>query len=137
MNNTCVTIRRLSLLAVLGITAQAQAGDIVVVMGAGAVALTKDQVASVYIGRSTDFVPVDLPEANATRDAFYKKATNRDQAQVKALWMRLTFTGQGRPPKQMADAAAVKKAVAADPKTIGYIDEADVDATVKVVLRLE
>jgi hypothetical protein len=36
----------------------------------------------------------------------------------------------------MSDAAAVKKAVAADPKAVGYIDKADVDASVKVVLTL-
>jgi hypothetical protein len=36
----------------------------------------------------------------------------------------------------MADAAAVKKAVAADPKSVGYIDKADVDSSVKVVLAL-
>jgi hypothetical protein len=38
--------------------------------------------------------------------------------------------------KIMTDAAAVKNAVAADPKSIGYIDKADVDDTVKVVLSL-
>jgi hypothetical protein len=46
------------------------------------------------------------------------------------------FTGHGQPPKVLADAAAVKKAVAADPKSVGYIDKADVDSTVKVVFTL-
>jgi hypothetical protein len=46
------------------------------------------------------------------------------------------FTGQGQPPKEVADPASVKKAVAADPKTVGYIDKSDVDASVKVVLSL-
>jgi len=36
-----------------------------------------------------------------------------------------------------ADAAAVKKAVAADPKGIGYIEKAAVDGSVKVVLTLD
>ena len=52
------------------------------------------------------------------------------------MWSRLAFTGQGQPPKELADAEAVKKAVAADPKAVGYIDKADVDASVKVVLVL-
>jgi hypothetical protein len=65
------------------------------------------------------------------------KATGRDAAQVKAVWSRLIFTGQGQPPKELADAAAVKKAVAADPKMVGYIDKSQVDAAVKVVLSLE
>jgi len=77
-----------------------------------------------------------MPESNPVREAFYKKATDRDRAQIKAVWSRLAFTGQGQPPKELADAEAVKKAVAADPKAVGYIDKADVDASVKVVLVL-
>jgi hypothetical protein len=46
------------------------------------------------------------------------------------------FTGKGQPPKVLASAAEVKKAVAADPQSVGYIDRADVDSTVKVVLTL-
>ena len=115
----------------------ASAGEIVVVMSPAAAALTKDQVANIYLGRSNDLKPIDLPEANAAREAFYKKATDRDPAQVKAVWSRIVFTGQGQPPKEVADPAAVKKAVAADPKTVGYIDKADVDASVKVVLALD
>ncbi len=137
MKNLYFTIRRLSLVAVLGMAAQAQAGEIVMVMAAGAAPLTKDQVSNIYIGRSNDLKPVDLPESDATRDTFYKKATDRDQPQIKSLWARLAFTGQGKPPKQLADAAAVKRAVVADPKAIGYINRADLDATVKVVLTLD
>jgi hypothetical protein len=128
-----------ALVAVLAGPAQAIAGDIVVVMGPGATALTKDQVANVYLGRSNDLRDlrlVDLPDSNPTREACYKKATGRDLHEVKAMWSRITFTGQGLPPKEMADAAAVKKAVAADRKAIGYIDTADVDASVTVVLTL-
>jgi hypothetical protein len=114
----------------------ASAGETVVVMSPAAATLTKDQVANIYLGRSTDLKPLDLPEGNAAREAFYKKATDRDPAQVKAVWSRIVFTGQGQPPKEVADPAAVKKAVAADTKTIGYIDKSDVDISVKVVLSL-
>ena len=57
-------------------------------------------------------------------------------AQVKAVWSRLVFSGKAQPPKEHADAAAVKKAVAADPKAIGYIDKAALDGTVKAALTL-
>jgi hypothetical protein len=136
MNKTYFSIRSWSLIVGLAVASHAVAGDVVVVMAPSAAALTKDQVANVYLGRSTDLKPVDLPESSATRQDFYKKATDRDTAQIKAVWARLTFTGQGQPPKELPDAAAVKKAVAADPKTVGYIDKADVDASVKVVLPL-
>jgi ABC-type phosphate transport system substrate-binding protein len=106
-------------------------------MGPGGTALSKDQLANIYLGRTFDLKPVDLPEGNATRDQFYKKATDRDPAQVKAVWSRIIFTGKGQAPAVAADAAAVKKAVAADPKGIGYIEKAAVDGSVKVVLTLD
>jgi hypothetical protein len=124
------------LICSLAMAAPVMAGDIVVIMAPNAAPLTKEQVTNVYLGRSLDYKPVDLPESNATRNDFYKKATDRDAAQIKAVWSRLMFTGHGQAPKVLADAAAVKKAVAADPKSVGYIDKADVDSTVKVVLAL-
>jgi ABC-type phosphate transport system substrate-binding protein len=135
MNKSPLTLR-LGLVAVLAMAARAHAGEIVVVMGSGAASLTKDQIASIYLGRNNSLKPVDLPESNPLREAFYKKATDRDLAQIKAVWSRLAFTGQGQPPKELTDSAAVKKTVAADPKAVGYIDKADIDASVKVVLVL-
>jgi hypothetical protein len=131
------TIRGLVFAAALTLASVANAGDVVVVMAAGATAPSKDVIANVYLGRSTELKPVDLPESNPARQYFYKKATDRDAAQVKAVWSRITFTGQGKPPKELPDAGAVKKAVAADPKAIGYILKSDVDATVKVILSLD
>ena len=64
----------------------ASAGDVVVVMSASAAPMTKDQVAGVYLGRNNSLKPVDLPESNSIRQDFYKKATDRDSAQVKAVW---------------------------------------------------
>jgi hypothetical protein len=124
--------------AVLGLllVVQAMAGEIVVVMGPSAAPLTRDQIADAYLGRSNTLKPLDLPESNPMRDAFYNRATDRDPAQIKAVWSRIIFTGQGHPPKELPDSTAVKKAVASDPKMVGYIDNSDVDASVKVVLSL-
>jgi hypothetical protein len=127
---------RFSIALGLLLAAPTMAGEIVVVMGPSAAPLDKDQLAAIYLGRSTTLKPLDLPESNELRDAFYRKATDRDAAQIKAVWSRIIFTGQGQPPKELPDAAAVKKAVAADPKMVGYIDKSDLDATVKVVLSL-
>jgi len=63
--------------------------------------------------------------------------TGRDGAQIKAIWSQILFTGQGVPPKQLHDSAVVKKAVAANPKAVGYIEESVVDASVKIVLVLD
>jgi hypothetical protein len=136
MKHMSLNIRCCGLLLGLAMTSYAMGGDIVVVMGPSAAPLTKDQVVSLYLGRNTDLKPVDLPESSPVRQDFYKKATDRDAAQVKAVWARLTFTGGGQPPLMLPDATAVKKAVATDPKAVGYIDKADVDASVKVVFTL-
>jgi hypothetical protein len=136
MRTRITSALRLSLALGLLLAAPAMAAEIVVVMGASAAPLSKDQLADIYLGRSTTLKPLDLPESNQLRDAFYNKATDRDAAQIKAVWSRIIFTGQGKPPKELPDAAAVKKAVAADPKMVGYIDKSDLDATVKVVLSL-
>ena len=131
------TLSKAASVVVLALASHAALADIVVVMGAGGSALSKDQVANIYLGRNFDLKPVDLPEGNATREAFYKKVTDRDQAQIKAVWSRILFTGKGQSPAVQGDNAAVKKAVAADPKAIGYIDKSAVDGTVKVVLSVD
>jgi hypothetical protein len=126
----------LSLMIGASMDSHAVAGEMVAVMGPAAVPLTKDQVADVFLGRSTQLKPVDLLESSVDREDFYKKATGRDMAQVRAVWARLIFTGRGKLPKELPDAAAVKKAVAADPNLVGYIQKSDIDASVKVVFSL-
>jgi hypothetical protein len=118
-------------------TGPARAADIVVIVHPSAIAPTREQVADVYLGKSRAFTPLDHVEAAPIRAEFYRKAAGRDLSQVKMAWARLVFTGKGLPPKEFAGAAAVKKAVAADLKAIGYIDHADVDPTVKAALRLD
>ena len=122
---------------VLVLWATSAAADLVVIANPAAAALTKDQVADVFLGKSQALTPVDLPENSTTYSEFYRKATGRDVAQVKATWARLVFSGKAQAPRQAADAAAVKKAVAADPKSIGYIEKSAVDSSVKVVLSLD
>jgi 23S rRNA G2445 N2-methylase RlmL len=78
---------------------------------------------------------VDQPESSKIKAEFYEKL-GHDLSQVKATWSRLIFTGKATAPKEVADSAAVKKAVAADPTTIGYIDKSEVDGTVKVLTSL-
>lgn len=113
------------------------AADLVVVGNPAAAPMSKDQVADVYLGKSQAATPLDLPESSPLRAEFYKKATSRDLAQVKSVWSRVVFTGKGQPPKELPDAAGVKKAVAADPKFIGYIEKSAVDGSVKVLTSID
>jgi ABC-type phosphate transport system substrate-binding protein len=62
---------------------------------------------------------------------------DKDATQVKAIWSKLVFTGKASAPKEYATSAEVKKAVAADPSAIGYIEKSQVDDTVKVILTVQ
>ena len=110
--------------------------EVVVIVNPAATAPTKEQVVDVYLGKSKEFTPVDLPDSSPLRAEFYQKATGRDLMQVKSVWSRIVFSGKGLAPAEHADAQAVKKAVAANPKLIGSIDKTAVDATVKVAFSL-
>ncbi|MCC2961587.1 hypothetical protein LK540_14245 [Massilia sp. IC2-278] len=109
--------------------------EVVVVVNpkAAEASMTKDQVAQFFLGKSSAMTPIDQSEDSPQRAEFYKKVTDKDASQAKALWSKLVFTGKATMPKEVANSAAVKAAVAANPKAIGYMDKASVDASVKVV----
>ena len=91
------------------------------------------QAAQFFTGGSVMFTPVEQPPDSPIRAEFYKKVLEKEPAQVEAMWSKLAFTGTGKPPQEMKNSAEVKKAVAANPKAIGYIEKSAVDDTVKVV----
>lgn len=126
----------------LGLSVGSAAADVVVVVSAQSplTALTRDQVADIFLGKSSRFpdgsraVPIDRLEGSALRDEFYLKFAVRSPAQVKAHWSKIIFTGRGQPPQEIANAGDMKKILAANPNAIGYIEQNLVDASVKVLL---
>jgi len=128
------------LVAALGLAflaAGAQAAELVVIANPAVGPLSKEQVADLFLGKSQSFTPVDQLESSATYADFYKKVAGREVSQVKSTWSRIIFSGKGQAPQQLPDSAAVKKAVAADPKAVGYIEKSALDGTVKAVLTLD
>ena len=125
----------LALLAALGFAALPAMAEVVVVVNPKATeaSMTKEQVAQFFLGKSSAMTPIDQSEDAPIRAEFYKKVADKDAAQAKALWSKLVFTGKATMPKEVAGSAAVKAAVAANPKAIGYIEKSAVDSTVKVV----
>ncbi|MGI4982266.1 MAG: phosphate ABC transporter substrate-binding protein [Janthinobacterium lividum] len=101
--------------------------------------LTENQVADIFLGRTGYFpgggpaVPIDQPEDARSRAEFYGTVTGKSPAQLKAYWSKLIFTGRGQPPREVSDAAAVKKLLIARPDMIGYIDSSDQDPRLKVI----
>lgn len=125
----------------LGMPGLTHAEVAVVVSAKSAVgSLTPEQVSAIFMGKNNAFpgggtaVPIDQSEGAAPRAEFYSKVVGKDDAQMKAYWSRIVFTGKGSPPKDFANSAEIKRQLASNPNAIGYIDKAAVDATVKVVL---
>jgi ABC-type phosphate transport system substrate-binding protein len=101
--------------------------------------LSKSEASDIFLGKTNRFpdgtqaIPIDQTEGTAGRDEFYAKFTGKSAAQVKAYWSKIIFTGRGQPPKEVANSNEVKKTIADNPNTIGYIDQSAVDASVRVV----
>ncbi len=97
--------------------------------------MTAADISNIYLGKSTTMKPVD--NSGPVRAQFYSKVAGKDEAQVKAIWSKLVFTGKAKPPKELASNADVVKAVAADPSAIGYVDKSALDSSVKVVYEVK
>jgi ABC-type phosphate transport system substrate-binding protein len=125
--------------AVLAVSALPACAETVVIVSQKnpATRMFAEQASQFFLGKSNMFTPVDQAEGSAIRNEFYQKLADKDAAQVKAIWSKLVFTGKATPPKEFKSSADVKKAVADDPKAIGYIDKSAVDDSVKVILTLQ
>lgn len=125
---------RAPLLALALIAAPAARAEVVIITAANAtIAPSVEQVCQVYLGKLKTPAAITLPEQQPLRDEFYLKACRKDAAQVRSMWGKLIFTGTGTPPREVASPAEMKKAVAATPGSVGYLERKDVDATVKVI----
>jgi ABC-type phosphate transport system substrate-binding protein len=102
--------------------------------------LSKSQVADIFLGKASRFpdgspaVPLDQAEGTSAREDFYLEFAGKSPAQLKAHWSKIIFTGRGQPPKEVLNGAEAKKRIAANPNAIGYIEQNQVDDTVKVLI---
>jgi ABC-type phosphate transport system substrate-binding protein len=117
--------------------------DVVVVVVAAAKSpistLTKSELADLFLGRVTRFpdgrlaVPIDQRDDSPAYAEFYSVFVGRTAAQVKAHWSKIIFTGRGSPPRAVADGEQLRRRVAGDSSTIGYLERRLVDASLQIV----
>lgn len=140
---TCIrsSLKFAMLTALVSFVADASAEVVVIVSARSDVSsLTTEQAANIFLGKASTFpdneeaIPVDQAEGSAVRNEFYSKVVHKNPAQLSAYWAKIIFTGDGRPPELMVGNEAVKKAVAGNPKAIGYIDRSALDDSVRVIL---
>jgi ABC-type phosphate transport system substrate-binding protein len=117
-----------------------QAATAVIVHPSNSSVLTQKEVSKIFLGKKKSYsdgktaLPVTLEEGSAVREVFNKTIVKKNESQLKAYWSKLVFTGKGTPPKKMTSEAELIKLVAANPALIGYVDSANVDDSVKVLL---
>lgn len=117
------------------------AADIVVVVAVAnpVQALTNNQVADIFLGKTSrlpnggQVIPIDQAEGSVPRDEFYTKFTGKSAAQLKAHWSKIIFTGRGQPPLAVSNSVELKKRIAENPQAIGYIENSDVDGSVRAL----
>ena len=103
--------------------------------------ITTAQASDLYLGKSNKLpngnmaAVYELENGNPLRVEFHNKVTGKSEAQLQSYWSRLVFTGKANPPPQLANPALLKSTIASTPNAIGYLDEADVDASVIVLLK--
>ena len=132
---------RTLLLALASVANGASASDGVVVIGnANLRQLDASTVAKIYTGKVIEVngVPVTAINANsgsAVRNRFLRLYLNQDEDKYTAYWTVRRYIGKGASPKELTRAADVIDYVNSTPGAIGYIDEADLQAGVNVLLR--
>ncbi|WP_343626957.1 phosphate ABC transporter substrate-binding protein [Roseateles puraquae] len=146
MNDAFSPIRRHLLFALpvvmLAPPARADVGTLAAVVAKNSKApakLSAAELNAIFLGTAKSFpngeraVPIDQKAGTEAYADFYQRVAGRTDAQMKAYWSRIMFTGKGQPPQEVGDGAAVKKLVATNPNMVGYIEASLVDASVRVV----
>lgn len=102
--------------------------------------LTETDVKNLFMGKLKSFpdgspvIVLSLPDGDPNLTLFNQKLLGRSDAQVKAFWSKLMFTGKGTPPKEVA-AEEMIKLVSENPSTIGIIDSTLVSDKVRVLIK--
>lgn len=130
------------LFATTALAATNSPAEVVIVVSANSSVanLSVSQIARIFLGKTGSFPngiiaePLDQAEGTGIRNEFYAKVTGKSPVQLNAYWSKIIFSGDGQPPRLVSGNEAVKKAVAADPNAIGYIDKSAVDNSVKILL---
>lgn len=105
--------------------------------------LSKREIIDLYMGRNLYFsdgklaLRLDHPPTSEEREQFYQKLVKKSVAQVNAYWAKLLFTGRASPPMLMDNGDLLLDTVRNNRNAIGYIDDANLDETVKVVGRVD
>jgi ABC-type phosphate transport system substrate-binding protein len=100
--------------------------------------LDASTVKSVFLGKKVAWdtggrVMLAVLRNGPVADDFLKANVDMTSSAFNNLWRRLAMTGGGTAPKSFESEEDVRKYVAATPGAVGFVDSANVDATVIVL----
>lgn len=92
--------------------------------------LSKTEVVNIYMGRDQTLtrqltaLPIDINAEFPEKGLFYQRLINRDIAEVNSYWVRVMFSGNASPPREVDNYERVKSLIRNNQSTIAYVPEA-------------
>lgn len=105
--------------------------------------ISRKQIVDIYMGRLLSLpdnhipLPLDQQAGSPLRKRFYESLVERPLAFINSYWARLMFSGRATPPRMLPDSLSVLLAVSKNQDAIGYIEENEVDASVKILFYVD
>ncbi len=81
--------------------------------------------------------PLNLPEESSARRGFDAAVLGLDPERVARFWIDRKIRGGAPPPRKLPNAAAVLSIVTSDVGAVGYCMKSEINASVKVVARIQ
>ena len=125
----------------LACTPLGHAADRIVVIGhANVHKIDLATVQRIFMGKTIEVDGVRVQPANGApnlvaRQRFLSQYLQTDEDQYVAYWTVRRYVGKGTPPHEVKQTAEMIEFVSKTPGAIGYVDEADVQPGMNVVLR--
>lgn len=132
---------RTLLLSLASAAGAASAADGVVVIGHPNLRqLDAQMVAKIYTGKVIEINGVSVTAVNANsgstvRNRFLQVYLNQDEDKYTAYWTVRRYIGKGASPRELPRSSDVINFVNSTPGAIGYINEADVQPGINVLLK--
>ncbi len=103
--------------------------------------LTEADVRNIFLGKTRSYpdgttaIPVELGNNTPAKNEFNKDILKKDDAQVRAYWARMVFTGRATPPKALGSDEEVINLIASNPNLMGYVSSEHLSKTVRVAYK--
>lgn len=129
------------LVALMGSVGDAPAAGGVVVIGhPGLTSLDVVTLEKIYMGKvievnGTSVVAVNASSGSAVRSRFLQAYLHEDEDKYTAYWVVRRYIGKGASPRELSTSADVINFVNSTPGGIGYINEADLQPGMNVLLK--